>query len=85
MNTAIDTTPMQIMPDASGAPMVITVGRYKFAADMLGEIKLNLLAPVTGSRRESETAANMARAEYRRWLLACTSEAWRAANAAMYA
>ena len=84
MNNATVET-IKAFEDFSGAPAVVSVGRYRFALDTLGEVKCNLIAPVSGSRKESKIAVSMARAAYLRARAKLVSDAWLAGNAALYA
>ncbi len=73
------------LADASGAPAIVTVGRYKFALDKLGARVSCTGLNASGSAREQVRAAAAARAAYVERLGALTSAAWHKANRAMYA
>lgn len=75
---------LQIMADASGAPAVVSVGRYRFALDKLGPKVACHGLNATGSAREQLRAAGVARAAYVERLHAVTDNAWRLANSQMY-
>lgn len=75
---------LQVMPDASGAPAVVSFGPYWYALDYLGEVKCNLLAPISGSRWISKEAARRVRAAYEQELDERTSDEWREKNHALY-
>jgi len=83
-NAHVEVSPLNPYADASGAPATVEIGPYRYAADFLGDVKLTLIAPVTGSRTESKIAASRARAAYAMQLDAIVSPEWRKANAAMY-
>ncbi len=75
---------IEVMADGSGAPALVSFGPYRFACDYLGEVKLNLVAPVSGSRRASKVAADRARTVYMQTLDERTSDEWLEVNRAMY-
>jgi hypothetical protein len=77
-------TRMEVMSDGSGAPALVSFGPYRFALDYLAEVKCNLLAPVSGSRRASRVAAQYARTAYEQALDERTDDGWLEANRAMY-
>ena len=82
---AVEVSPLRPFTDASGAPATVSIGPYVYAADFLGEARLTLIRPVTGSRTESKIAASRARAAYAAKVDVFTTDEWRKANAAMYA
>jgi hypothetical protein len=70
--------------DASGVDLVVTYGRYTYAVNVLGEISMNLIKPVSGSRTESKIAHDVCLAAATKCLATLPAE-WHAANARMYA
>jgi hypothetical protein len=76
---------VQVFSDASGAPAVVSYGRYTFAFDTLGAVKCNLVKPVSGSRIEHKIALNVCTKAYMAARDSVVDAAWLARNAAMYA
>ena len=70
--------------DASGAPAVLECGGYRFACDMLGEVKLNLLASPGLGRVQGRIAAARVREHYMRAVREIAGEGWIAANRKLY-
>jgi hypothetical protein len=83
--SSADIESLSVMPDGSGAPAVIRVGRYRFALDRLGQRVSCHGLNATGSAREQVRAASAARAAYVDALARNTNGAWVAANNSMYA
>lgn len=83
---AVEIRSIVIYPDSSGAPALLVCGPYAFAMDYIaGEIKITLINPVSGSRRQNEIAAERARRTYIAMIDSQTDVSWRAANVALYA
>lgn len=78
-----DVSQLKVFSDASGAEAIVKVGRYKFAANYLGEISLNLISK-GGSAWESKIAANKARKAYNDALCGKVSILWLAKNIELY-
>lgn len=73
-------------PDASGAPAVVSIGPFVYAANFIGgEVRIALISRGSGSRVESKIAADRARRAYSADLEKITDAAWRAASVALYA
>jgi hypothetical protein len=75
----------RIFDDASGAPAVLSYDGYTFACDMLGEFKMNCVAPRSGSRLASKIAALICRASYHSLLATAVTEEWLERNRSLYA
>lgn len=71
--------------DASGMPCVLSYRGYVFACDFLGEVKINLIHPASGSRRDSKIAADVVRRAYAAMVAQDTDADWIERNRAMYA
>jgi hypothetical protein len=76
---------LRVFDDASGAPAVLEYRGYAFACDCLGEIKMRLIAPVSGTRLANRIAADVVRTAYGQLLEQATNDDWRTRNASMYA
>lgn len=74
----------QVFSDGSGAPAVVSYNGYAFAFDFLGEIKCNLVRPVSGTRIQARIAKETCERAYRQRLEEVADSAWLALNAEMY-
>lgn len=83
--SAIEFMDFTAYSDASGATCTVHLGPYVYAANWLGEARLTLIRPVTGSRTESKIAADRCRRAFEVRVNQETTEQWRTACAAMYA
>ncbi len=83
---AVEISGFQKYEDASGAPAVVRVADFSYAADFIGgEVRLTCIKSPNNGRRASEVAAERARKTYAAFIGENTTSEWRAANVAMYA
>lgn len=80
-----ETVTVQAFDDASGATALVTYGRYTFAFDTLGEVKCNLVKPVSGSRIEHKIALDVCTKAYISARDKVCNEDWMRRNREMYA
>ena len=71
--------------DASGAPAVVRVADFSYAADFIGgEARLTCIKHPTNGRRASQVAAERAERTYLAFVNENTTPEWRATNVALY-
>lgn len=75
---------IKVFSDFSGAPAVVSSGRYRFAFDTLGCVTCTLIAPVSGSHTESKIAKGKALAAYVGERNQRITEEWLVGNRALY-
>jgi predicted glycosyltransferase len=71
--------------DGSGAPTTVECAGYVFACDYLNGVRMTLIRPVSGSRRESEIAARRVESTYLTFITHNAPDGWLSLNAEMYA
>jgi hypothetical protein len=79
-----ETVQVEVYQDGSGACALITYGRYTFAFETLGDLKCNLIRPVSGSRIEHKIALDMCTKAYIKARDAVCDAAWFERNRVMY-
>lgn len=89
-NDRITVLQITVPADASGVIALLAYDgadrcRYKFACYWLGETRLHLVGPVSGSRRESKAAARACEAAFDQLVQMRTTAAWRERCKTMYA
>lgn len=82
---AVEIEGFQAYPDASGAPALVRVADFSYAADFIGgEVRLACIKHPGNGRRASEVAAERARRTYEAFVTENTTAEWRAANVVLY-
>jgi hypothetical protein len=80
----INISPTTFYADGSGAPTTVECAGYVFACDYLGDVRLTLIKPVSGSRIQNEIAAQRCRRAYVQHVLDNAPKGWLTANEALY-
>jgi hypothetical protein len=82
---SVNIAPVNFYADGSGAPTTVECAGYVFACDYLGGVRMTLVTPVAGSRRQNEIAARRVEHTYKVFVDLNAPAGWLDANAAMYA
>lgn len=82
---AVKVSPIEFYADGSGAPATVECGGYIFACDFLGSVRITLIRPAAGSRRENRVAAQRCEQAYLAAVTANSPAGWVETNVALYA
>lgn len=70
--------------DGSGAPAIVSSGRFTYAFDYLSEERITLLTPTAGSMKGNKAALKRCKEAYRKVLEMHCPAGWFARNMSMY-
>lgn len=79
-----DITLLEIFPDSSGAPCLVSYKGYRYAFDFLGELKCRLVSAYDGNRVANKIAREVCERTYLAALHAATTDEWFVANRELY-
>jgi hypothetical protein len=81
---AVNIAPVLFLEDGSGAPTTVECAGYVYACDYLDGVRMTLIKPVSGSRKQSEIAARRVEHAYRAYIANNAPDGWFNLNAALY-